>query len=148
MIPRQIREFSGYHSAYFSKLIPAFFTIAVLSISTPSLSNEPEYKSSGAAPGAPASNLVHNVKPEATPDFVDLKTASVAFNALANDVDTDGDSLVLVAANAKFGAVAYTPQGLIAYAQQAGHARPDQIIYSISDGRGGLAEGIVEMSVR
>lgn len=89
-----------------------------------------------------------NRKPVAMADAVDLDRSANAFNVLSNDADPDGDSLVLIDALAKFGAVAFTSQGLIGYAQKPGRPRADIITYTITDGKGGFADGIVEITVR
>lgn len=89
-----------------------------------------------------------NELPVAAPDRVGLRQSANAFNVLANDSDADGDRLTMVGATANFGAVAFTPEGLLAYAQNPGPARQDEITYMVSDGRGGFAEGKVEIVVR
>lgn len=86
-----------------------------------------------------------NELPVAAPDVVDLQKSANAFNVLANDSDADGDRLTMVGAIANLGAVAFTPEGLLAYAQNPGSDRPDRITYTVSDGRGGFAEGKVEI---
>ena len=80
-------------------------------------------------------------------DRIDLNTSSVAFNALANDADANGDQLILVDASARFGAVVFNADGLVAYAQNPGPARADTVTYIVSDGRGGFDRGIVEILV-
>lgn len=93
------------------------------------------------------SAFVANHGPVANADFVALEKSSTAFNVLANDTDADGDRLIIVEASAKFGAVAFTTDGLLGYAQNPGPARPDRITYIVSDGSGGSAVGIVEVLV-
>ena len=89
-----------------------------------------------------------NRKPVTTADIVDLKKSSNAINVLANDSDPDGDGLTLIYALAKLGAVAFTPQGLVGYAQNPGQPRYDRITYIASDGHGAFAEGTVEIIAR
>ena len=101
----------------------------------------------GTAIEAKAQTPVKNDKPVATTDRVDLKASSIAFNALANDTDANGDQLKLVDASARFGAVVFTTDGLLAYAQNQGPARADEITYVVSDGRGGFDQGTVEILV-
>lgn len=96
---------------------------------------------------AKATAPVQNEKPVAKTDPIDLKTASVAFNALANDSDANGDPLILVDASARFGAVVFTKDGLLAYAQNPGPARTDTITYIVSDGRGGFDQATVEILI-
>lgn len=87
-----------------------------------------------------------NVPPVAVTDYVDLKSAAQAFNVLTNDTDANNDTLNIVEASAQFGAVAFTADGLIAYAANPVAPRHDEIIYVVSDGRGGLAKGKVIVS--
>ena len=88
-----------------------------------------------------------NYSPVANADLVALEKSSTAFNVLANDTDADGDTLIIIDANAKFGAVAFTTDGLLGYAQNPGPARSDTIKYIVSDGSGGSAIGTVEVFV-
>ena len=109
---------------------------AALASSNPAYSN---------AIAAEANAPVQNDKPVATTDRVDLKSSSIAINTLANDVDANGDRLILVDASARFGAVVFTTDGLLAYAQNPGPARADTITYVVSDDRGGFDQGTVEI---
>ena len=111
---------------------------AALALSNPAYSSD-----KAASAGAP----VQNDKPVAKTDRIDLKKASVAFNALANDADANGDSLILIDASARFGAVVFTTDGLLAYAQNPGPARADTVTYIVSDGRGGFDQGTVEILI-
>lgn len=112
--------------------------IAALALSNPAYSSD-----NAAKANAP----VQNHKPVAKPDRIELKTSSVAFNALANDADPNGDRLILVDASARFGVVVFTKDGLLAYAQNPGPARVDTITYIVSDGRGELDQGTVEILI-
>lgn len=89
----------------------------------------------------------NNEKPIAKNDLVYLNKSSTAFNALGNDFDPNGDQLTLISATANFGAVAFTPEGLLAYAQGPGQPRADKITYTVSDGRGGVDQGVVEIAL-
>ena len=93
------------------------------------------------------SSSAANHNPVAKADFVVLEDSSTAFNVLANDTDADGDRLVIVEASANFGAVAFTTDGLLGYAQNPGPARADRITYIVNDGSGGSAVGTVEVFV-
>lgn len=86
-----------------------------------------------------------NRSPVANVDRVALDKSAVAFNVLANDTDADGDKLKIVDASAKFGAVVFTTDGLLGYAQNPGPARADKITYTVSDASGGKAIGTVEV---
>lgn len=118
-------------------------TAALICISIPSYGND----QSGTATRPSHPIAVNNEKPIAKADFVDLKRSSTAFNALANDVDPNGDRLTMTSAMANFGAVAFTPEGLLAYAHNPGQPRADTITYTISDGRGGFDQGVVEIAL-
>lgn len=61
-----------------------------------------------------------NGKPVAKVDVVDLKKSSSTFNVLANGSDPDRDRLLITGALAHFGAVAFTSEGIIGYAQNPG----------------------------
>ncbi|MFN3621092.1 Ig-like domain-containing protein [Sphingorhabdus sp.] len=89
-----------------------------------------------------------NSHPVAVTDYVALKNATQAFNILANDTDADKDTLILVEATAQYGAVAFTSDGLVAYAPNSTQPRADEINYVLSDGRGGRANGKVIVAVR
>lgn len=90
-----------------------------------------------------------NAPPMAVTDYVDLDNAAHAFNVVANDLDANRDTLTVIAAYAQFGAVAYTSDGLVAYAANSSASRqPDKINYVLSDGRGGRAEGTVIITAR
>lgn len=89
-----------------------------------------------------------NNNPTATTDYVDFSQAGRAFNVLANDSDVDDNPLTIVEATAKFGAVAFTSDGLVAYAANPGQRRADEIIYVASDGQGGFVQGRVVISIQ
>ena len=93
------------------------------------------------------STFAANHSPVANADVVTLEKSSTAFNVLANDTDADGDRLIIIEASAKFGAVAFTTDGLLGYAQNAGQARADRITYIVNDGSGGSAVGTVEVLI-
>lgn len=119
--------------------------VAMLALSISAQANEKRINSATPVDMNASNAAIKNISPEATTDRIDLKASSVAFNALANDADADGDRLMIIEATAKFGAVAFTPEGLLAYAQNPGPARADKITYIVSDGRGGLDQGVVEI---
>ena len=133
---------------YFKKIVRTVSVIAAVCVSIPSQARDEQISLTSGANDPSQSELKKNIEPQANADFVDLATSPNAFNALANDVDRDGDRLIMVEAIAKFGAVAFTPEGLLAYAQNPGPARADEITYMISDGRGGFDKGVVEIRVR
>ena len=122
--------------------------LATLSLSAPSQGNEVPRTSKSGPVAVPETVVRSNREPFATPDVIHLQNASTSFNALSNDRDPDGDRLVIVQVAARHGAVAFTSDGLVAYAQTPGPLRADTITYRISDGRGGLATGIVDIIVQ
>jgi hypothetical protein len=64
----------------------------------------------------------------------------------ANDTDADGDTLTVTAASASFGAA--TPSnGNVVYTPNADYSGPDTINYTISDGNGGAASAVVNVTV-
>ena len=75
-------------------------------------------------------------------------TATATTGLLANDTDANRDRLRIIDASAKYGAIAYTADGLVAYAASAAQPLADEIDYTLSDGRGGSAKGKVLISVR
>lgn len=89
------------------------------------------------------SAIVQNAQPIAVTDYVPLKNAAMAFNVLSNDTDADHDTLIVVEATARHGAVAFTADGLVAYAADPAQLRADEINYVLSDGRGGRTMGKV-----
>lgn len=140
-------NFCGVELIVRKNLAKVIGTIAITSASGPLLGND---FNSGASQLAnnPIMRAANNEVPVAAPDRVELKASANAFNVLANDSDADGDRLVIVEAIADFGAVAFTREGLLAYAQNPGPKRPDRITYIVSDGRGGFAKGLVEVVAR
>lgn len=89
-----------------------------------------------------------NSPPVAVTDHLNLKDAAHGINVLSNDTDINLDTLSVIEASARFGAVAYTSDGLIAYAANQAQPQADEIIYVVSDGRGGQARGLVIVSVQ
>ncbi|OHU94935.1 Ig-like domain-containing protein [Pseudoalteromonas byunsanensis] len=63
--------------------------------------------------------------------------SSAEFDVLANDTDSDGDTLSIVHVSAQFGSVEITPEQLIRYTSVTNFAGIDVISYSISDAQGG-----------
>ncbi len=102
-----------------------------------------------AASGASTIKLhIANRPPLAVDDTLHLSQKPIQMNVLANDLDPDGDRLVLTDAGALHGTVAFMSDGLVAYAPSPEGVRADTINYSISDGHGGVAFGKVELFVK
>ncbi len=98
--------------------------------------------------GVQSSSDKPNSPPVASVDHVDLVNASTAFNVLGNDYDANDDALTITAAYAKYGAVAFTPDGLVAYAAHETEPRSDEIVYILSDAKGAVTTGKVIISAK
>ena len=122
--------------------------LATFVISFPAASQVPGVVQT--APSSPAkdSSGTVNTPPVAGVDYVDLSNASKAFNVLANDHDADNDALTVIQASAKHGAVAFTADGLVAYAANPTERRSDEIIYVLVDSRGGIGKGQVIVNAK
>ena len=71
----------------------------------------------------------------------------VIINVLGNDSDIDGDSLMVVSADAGNGTVTINADGTITYRPDANFNGTDTITYHISDGHGGTAIASVVVTV-
>ena len=91
---------------------------------------------------------IENRPPRVVCDTLHLTKKPIQLNVLANDIDPDGDLLVLTDAGALHGAVAFMTTGLVAYAPSPGHYGSDMITYTISDGHGGSATGQILVTVK
>jgi hypothetical protein len=87
--------------------------------------------------------------PEANPEEVATSSyEGILIDVLANDSDVDGDELYLVSAtSAEHGLVEVLDSGFIQYTPDIGYVGVDTIVYSISDGHGGTAVGVVTVEV-
>ena len=119
--------------------------LALLSMPLPALGHSPEVAPASAP--LSATTRISNAAPVAVTDYVELKNAAQALNVLANDTDANNDALKIIEATARYGAVAFTADGLVAYAANPSKSRADEIIYVVSDGHGGLSQGKVIVSV-
>jgi VCBS repeat-containing protein len=72
---------------------------------------------------------------------------AVNINVLANDSDVDGDAIIVDSASASNGTVSINLDGTLTYNPNLDFAGTDTISYSISDGNGGTAAGIVAVVV-
>jgi len=70
----------------------------------------------------------------------------VVTDVLVNDSDPDGDSLVVTAANAVAGSVVFQPNGRVTYRAPSVPGF-QEVAYTIDDGRGGIATGILAINV-
>jgi hypothetical protein len=90
-----------------------------------------------------------NTAPMAVDDTATTREyRAININVLANDSDLDGDNLTITAVTqGGFGEVSRQPDDTILYVPQPGRNGQDLFTYTISDGRGGLAEGSVTVIV-
>ena len=84
----------------------------------------------------------------AVDDTLHLSKKPIQMNVLANDMDPDGDRMVLTDAGALHGTVAFMADGLVAYAPSLGPPGLDIITYTISDGHGGSAVGQILVTIK
>jgi Bacterial Ig domain len=91
--------------------------------------------------------IVENRAPVAVNDVLRLSSKPAQLNVLANDFDPDGDRLVLNEASAAHGAVAFTTDGVVAYAPNSRELRTDIINYQVSDGHGGTKAARVAVHI-
>jgi hypothetical protein len=97
--------------------------------------------------------LVVNTAPVAGPDHVYRPAGEGiiidAANLLVNDIDADGDRMSIVgvsASSSHVGSVARTGR-YISYSPPASFNGDDTFNYTVADGRGGVAVGLVTVSV-
>ena len=89
-----------------------------------------------------------NDPPVAVDDVVwTQEDTPVNLAVLQNDSDNDGDALSVTAASALHGTVAINPDGTITYVPDANFHGADTIVYTISDGQGGVSTAQVAVTV-
>lgn len=95
-----------------------------------------------------------NTAPEAQADgyfstIVNQPLVLSAAQLLRNDFDADGDTITLIRADGGLNGMAeIDAQGNLVFIASPGFAGPIEITYTISDGRGGFAEGTIDLRVR
>jgi large repetitive protein len=72
---------------------------------------------------------------------------AIDINVLANASDADGDTLSITVAAATEGTVTITNGTMLRYVPKAGFDGIDRVSFTISDGRGGVAQGEVQVTV-
>jgi hypothetical protein len=77
-----------------------------------------------------------------------LQGGSVLVDVLANDLDPDGDPLVLLSVGAAGHGVVVIEDGRVRYTPEAGFVGADSFSYVVGDGRGGEATAQVFVEVR
>lgn len=98
---------------------------------------------------APSSNGPPNRPPRTAGDWsLAVAATPIVLNVLSNDLDPDGDAVVLVGATSPaHGTATPNADGTITYTADAGYRGEDAFRYTVSDGRGGTANGIVGLAV-
>ena len=95
--------------------------------------------------------LVVNASPSAGPDAMQRYATSSAKvptgELLLNDTDPDADPLTLVSVGGTVNASVTIEGAWVIYTPNAGFTNADTFTYSISDGRGGSATGVVTVSI-
>jgi hypothetical protein len=93
---------------------------------------------------------VANRAPVAVSDTatVAANAAATLINVLANDSDADGDTLSLTAVGAtSAGGTATLSGNQISYTPKAGYSGTETFSYTVSDGKGGSAQGTVTVTI-
>jgi hypothetical protein len=89
-----------------------------------------------------------NAAPVAADDVATVNAgASVLIGVRANDVDPNGDALVVQSVGAPAHGAAMIENGQIRYTPAAGFSGTDTFVYVVADGRGGRDEALVRVSV-
>jgi len=90
-----------------------------------------------------------NRPPVATDDsYVAPNDAPKVLSVLTNDSDPDADPLTIIAVvQPAHGTVTINANGTLTYVADPGYAGPDAFTYTISDGRGGFDEALVDLDV-
>lgn len=101
---------------------------------------------------------VTNPGPTAANDTVVInEDQSATFNVITGqgtssgndgaDIDPDGDTLTLISASAGQGTLTYTANGAITYTPPVDFSGTDTIVYTISDGQGGVSSATVTITI-
>ena len=147
-IPSLIAATTRFPWAHGRAQIVKAMALATFATSLPAYGQVPHVAQTSPSGSAKDLSVTLNTPPVARVDYVDLSSASKAFNVLANDHDADNDALMVIGASAKHGAVAFTADGLVAYAASPTERRSDEIIYVLADNKGGKAQGKVIVAAR
>ena len=90
-----------------------------------------------------------NDKPDAVDDFLsmDEDDPNTDFNVLANDIDVDGDTLVVDSIGSAAHGTASLVAGVVSYQPDPNYYGPDSFTYTISDGHGGTDTATVNIRI-
>ncbi|NDW45431.1 Ig-like domain-containing protein, partial [Ruegeria sp. PrR005] len=93
--------------------------------------------------------LAVNDVPDVVPDrFTIDEDGSVSGSVLINDSDIDGDELfVTIATTPENGSLDISPDGSFMYTPNPNFSGTDTFVYTVSDGNGGFASGVVNVTV-
>ncbi|MCL1048538.1 InlB B-repeat-containing protein [Shewanella abyssi] len=93
--------------------------------------------------------IMVNQAPIANADIAETDDrTSLVIDVLLNDTDIDGDPLSVIAASADQGQVVVNDDNTITYLPKSGFDGVDVISYTISDGEGFTANGVVNVTVK
>ncbi|QDZ89175.1 tandem-95 repeat protein [Shewanella decolorationis] len=99
-------------------------------------------------PSGVAVMLNGNHLPVANPDSASIAwNQSIDVNVLANDTDSDGDSLSVTQVISEFGTATVLADQRISYTPAADFIGTDVLVYSITDGKGGTASSELTIEV-
>ncbi len=99
-------------------------------------------------PGGVSVLITDNASPVAQVDNARVKrNQAIVIDVLANDTDADQDTLTLGVVSANFGVVSITADNQIAYQSANNFVGQDTVAYSLSDGNGGTASSMVDVTV-
>ncbi|MBW5415824.1 Ig-like domain-containing protein [Pseudomonas sp. MAG002Y] len=89
-----------------------------------------------------------NDVPVAAPSTATVtEDTAITLDVLANVIDIDGNSLTVTTASAANGAVTVNPDGTLTYTPKGNFNGTDTLIYTVSDGNGGLVTATVIITV-
>ncbi|MCV2888967.1 tandem-95 repeat protein, partial [Ruegeria aquimaris] len=93
--------------------------------------------------------LAVNDVPQVRPDrFTMNEDGTVSGSVLNNDNDIDGDELfVTIATTPANGSLDISPDGSFVYSPHPNFSGTDTFVYTVSDGQGGFASGVVTLTV-
>ena len=73
---------------------------------------------------------------------------AVSINVLANDSDSDGDTVSIASVGTPANGIASVSSGRVVYVPKSGFSGTDSFTYTISDGKGGTATATVSVTVK
>ncbi|MGX9462715.1 Ig-like domain-containing protein, partial [Shewanella sp. A14] len=99
-------------------------------------------------PGGVAVMLNNNSLPTVVEDAITLSVNQVAeLDVLANDSDTDGDTLTVRQVSSQFGIAEVLDNQMISYIPAMDFIGTDILVYSVSDGNGGTGSSTLTVTV-